>query len=220
MHRSGTSLLTGSLQDAGLALHRVHESNPHNKKGNRENQAIVELNNWVLDSNGGSWDQPPETLSWSTGQMAQGRQILDQYSSYRYWGFKDPRLLLTLDGWRTLIPHLEFVGIFRHPLAVARSLNTRNEKTSIGQGIDLWLHYNQRLLALYKESSFPVLCFEDLQQGQGPTLQRLAAALGLPRPEKIGFYDARLINQEAAGEESIPQAATELYEKLRSVALP
>ena len=43
MHRSGTSCLTGSLQACGLELGKFHASNKHNKKGNRENQDIIDL---------------------------------------------------------------------------------------------------------------------------------------------------------------------------------
>ena len=36
MHRSGTSCLTGSLQDKGLYLGQVSQRGTFNKKGNRE----------------------------------------------------------------------------------------------------------------------------------------------------------------------------------------
>ena len=62
MHRSGTSCLTGSLQEAGLYLGDCHTWNPHNLKGNRENQEIVDINDRVLADNGGAWDAPPERV--------------------------------------------------------------------------------------------------------------------------------------------------------------
>ncbi|MCG8413947.1 MAG: hypothetical protein MI746_06990, partial [Pseudomonadales bacterium] len=159
MHRSGTSYLTGSLQQAGLELHRVYEANPHNKKGNRENPQIMQLNDWVLDSNQGSWHQPPEHIVWGEAQLQQGRDIIAQYAEFPCWGFKDPRTLITLEGWRQLLPQMEFVGIFRHPALVARSINARNENLSLETSLDLWVHYNTRLLALLKQAPFPLLHF-------------------------------------------------------------
>lgn len=38
MHRSGTSCLAGSLQEAGLYLGEVNTAAPHNAKGNRESR--------------------------------------------------------------------------------------------------------------------------------------------------------------------------------------
>ena len=59
MHRSGTSCLTGSLQEAGLSLGDCHTWNPHNLRGNRENQAFVDLHDDILKANHGAWDAPP-----------------------------------------------------------------------------------------------------------------------------------------------------------------
>lgn len=58
MHRSGTSCLTGLLQQTGLELGDVVTEAPHNKKGNRENLDIMRLNDDVLAHSRGSWDRP------------------------------------------------------------------------------------------------------------------------------------------------------------------
>jgi hypothetical protein len=218
MHRSGTSFLTGSLQQAGLELHRYHEYNPHNLKGNRENQQIVDLNEWVLADSGGSWDSPPEQPVWSDKQLRQARDIIDQYRAYPLWGFKDPRCLVTLDGWRRLLPQLEFIGIFRHPLAVARSLRARNEKTSLEQGLKLWLRYNQHLVALAGQLGFPLLRFDQ----PAPLLQRqvleLAWLLELPQPEAISFFSKGLVQQDAVSE-AVPESLQPIWRKLNGLAL-
>ena len=66
MHRSGTSCLTGSLQEAGVDLGDCHSWNPHNRKGNRENQEIVDLNDAVLHLNDAAWDNHRSAIRWST----------------------------------------------------------------------------------------------------------------------------------------------------------
>lgn len=218
MHRSGTSYLTGSLQQAGLELLRVHEANPHNKKGNRENPQIMQLNDWVLDSNRGSWFEPPAQVSWSKAQLQQGRDIIAQYAEYPCWGFKDPRVLITLTGWQQLIPQLEFVGIFRHPALVAQSLNARNEKLSLDSAVDLWVEYNSRLLALRERESFPLLHFAPREMDMAQRVKNLAQSLGLPNSQAIDFYDADLVNQEDFQRLDLSPQAVELYEALLSQA--
>lgn len=218
MHRSGTSFLTGSLQQAGLELHRVHEQNPHNLKGNRENPAIMQLNDWVLESNGGSWDRPPQNLQWSEPQLAQGRDIVAQYQDYPLWGFKDPRVLITLTGWQRLLPDPEFIGIFRHPQLVAQSLNRRNEKTSLVDGLELWREYNERLLALHQVKAFPVIEFNPAARDMGEQVRKLARQLRLPHPEAIHFYEDELVNQKLPPAVELPQDILELYRRLQSIA--
>lgn len=218
MHRSGTSFLTGSLQQAGLELHRFHEQNPHNKKGNRENQDIVELNNWVLDESGGSWDHPPELVIWKQHHFDRARQILSHYSQYPLWGFKDPRSLITFDGWHRLLPDLELVGIFRHPTAVAKSLYTRNSKTSIADGLDLWLCYNKRLLELYDANPFPILCFDQSFEKLRSQLVDLCEQLDLPYSAGIDFFDDSLVNHQEEETSDLPAPIISLYQNLRSVA--
>ena len=59
MHRSGTSCLTGLLEDSGVYLGNVSKKNPHNLKGNQENLRIIHLHDAVLSDNGATWDNPP-----------------------------------------------------------------------------------------------------------------------------------------------------------------
>ena len=59
MHRSGTSLLTGSLEAAGLYLGEVNNEAPFNRKGNKENESIRELNDALLERNDAAWNRPP-----------------------------------------------------------------------------------------------------------------------------------------------------------------
>ncbi len=66
MHRSGTSCLTGSLQQGGLFLGKHHEWNEYNRKGNRENQDVVNLNESIFKANGLNWKEPLRPASWKT----------------------------------------------------------------------------------------------------------------------------------------------------------
>jgi len=194
MHRSGTSCLMGSLQEAGVGLGDCHTWNPHNLKGNRENQSIVDLNDAVLADNDAAWDSPPKKVKWVDQRLRQGQQLLQANASEAVFGFKDPRTLLVLEGWKQIVPAVEFVGIFRHPEAVATSLYTRSEMPR-EQALHLWYSYNRLLLKEYRRRPFPLLRFD---QGEAQLLDnicRVAGKLGLDSATAAtGFYSSELRN--------------------------
>src|SRR5919109_2739213 len=141
MHRSGTSSLAGSLQQHGVHLGKVFEENVFNKKGNRENAEIMKLNNDVLAANGGSWHNPPLEVHWNQ-ELAESRNaIITTFieSQSPFWGFKDPRSLLTFDFWMEGLEgiNVSLVGSYRNPLLVAKSLYARN-KMPIEKALFLW----------------------------------------------------------------------------------
>jgi hypothetical protein len=192
MHRSGTSCVTGSLQNAGLHLGDCHTWNPHNKKGNRENQAFVDLNDEVLLENGGAWDTPPEKAIWAPRQLAKAQALILENFGQGAFGFKDPRTLLVVSGWKQVFPAIEFVGVVRHPNAVARSLQTRSDMPE-EKALALWYAYNSALLQEYKKRAFPILCFDEEEVEFHQKLEKIVLNLALPsiNPEQK-FYDDSL----------------------------
>ena len=219
MHRSGTSCLTGSLQEAGVNLGEYHTWNPFNLKGNRENQEIVDLHDDILDSNGGAWDRPPDRVSWSPEQESRARQILARYRDTAVLGFKDPRTLLVLEGWKKITDKLEFVGIFRHPNAVAGSLERRSQMARKG-ALTLWYHYNAILYEEYRRRNFPILCFDDPEELFQAKLDRVIAELGLVRSaDEQRFYDSELKLYDDDAGPRVPWKIGRLYRRLRDVSL-
>lgn len=219
MHRSGTSCLTGSLQEAGLQLGKFHSWNPHNRKGNRENQDVVDLNDAVLVANHGSWDRPPQTVRWSRELLQRGRELLATYRGQPNLGFKDPRALLVLEGWKQLLPQLEFVGIFRHPNAVADSLVVRSGgEMSRSEGLALWYQYNRRLLREHRRRPFPVLCFDEPEMQFHAKLDEISRELGLqPVAEGERFYERELRSAGDTGQ-PLPWKIRRLYRRLCRIA--
>ena len=145
MHRSGTSMLTGCLEEAGLVLGEVETKyNEHNEKGQKEEIFLMELHEAVLQSNGGSWQLPPYTSHWRYFHRACLKLYISKMSSHELWGFKDPRTILLLEEWKKQVTDLNLIGIFRHPWKVAHSLHKRNGFSYV-QGLDLWLKYNRKL---------------------------------------------------------------------------
>ncbi len=218
MHRSGTSCLTGSLEEAGLVLGEVNRQAPHNRKGNRENSRIMVLHDDLLRSNGGSWDAPPETVIWSDDHRRRRDEILDDYLAVRTWGFKDPRTLLTLEGWLEALPGLRIVGTFRSPWAVAASLFKRNGE-SVERWLELWTHYNRLLLGYRERLGFDLISFDASPSGYLTGLGEIVRGLGLAQPAG-GFQFFQTDLRTAALEERgrLPRHTADLYDRLKQAA--
>ncbi|MDR7127303.1 sulfotransferase [Pseudotabrizicola sp. 4114] len=215
MHRSGTSCLTGQLEEAGVWLGEVHRSSVHNAKGNRENPEIMALNEAVLVDNGSRWNQPPDgPVHWATARLAERDRILAAYPSDRVWGFKDPRTLFTLDAWRDALPDARFVGTIRHPLAVARSLNARS-RMPVEMGFALWTRYNARLLRIAQREECPILSFDVPAPHYIAATVRLIESLGLAFPSTNQvFFDESLRHQAADSDIELPRDVATLYAAL------
>ncbi|PCJ17028.1 MAG: sulfotransferase family protein [Gammaproteobacteria bacterium] len=220
MHRSGTSCLTGCLQEAGLYLGKHHRWNPYNRRGNRENQDFCDLNNSVLESNFASWKEPVSGCLWSEAQILQGQRLVEAYQSFPQWGFKDPRTLLTLEGWCRIISDLQFVGVFRHPLCVAESLHKR-DGLPYDQCFALWLFYNNRLLRVKREVYFPLLNFDWPKALFEQKVRGLAESFGLEGEHKNteeSFYTPSLKHQLADDWSGVPKSCRALYYELVAVS--
>ena len=217
MHRSGTSALAGSLEQRGLFLGAVSTRNPHNPKGNRESSEVRRLNEDVLRASGGAWNAPPPEARWRHEHWERARRALAKHAGQPLWGFKDPRTLLTLDGWLALVPDLEFAGVFRHPLRVARSLE-RRDGMDREDAVALWTAYNRRLLERLERRPFPLVCFDDDPVELERKLAVVAGALELPGDAEGEPFFAPALREDAPVE-AAPAEAQRLYEELRARAL-
>lgn len=218
MHRSGTSCLAGSLEEAGVFLGDVQRKNPYNLKGNCEHLKIMELHDDLFAANGGSWDKPPQRVTWSQKHRDLRDEIIHEYHDVPLWGFKDPRTLFALDGWLEVLPTMSFAGTFRHPLAVARSLERRN-KFSLEKGFQVWAAYNQRLLGYHCQQGGPIISFDLHEDVYKKKLQKLLLLLGLSlSSSKLVFFEADLRHEENESFQ-LPVEIQNLYDRLLSVAI-
>ncbi len=214
MHRSGTSCLTGCLQEAGLLLGEVVQQNADNRKGNRENREIMALQDGLLEDNGASWKDPPNgAVVWSAARFEQRDRIVAGYPTDRLWGFKDPRTVFTLDGWLGALPDPILIGSIRHPLAVAASLASRNG-FSTERGLDLWLAYNRRLLDICNARPVQLISFDWDWPRYDRKLRVIAASLGLTAPQSFVFREAELRNNNA-NDVPLPSAVDDVYRALQ-----
>lgn len=212
MHRSGTSCLTGSLQLAGLELGPHSTWNRFNQRGNRENHRVNDLHDTLLEANGGCWYDPPRQIIWQLEHFETALDILAEYPTDRRWGFKDPKILVSIDGWRALIGEMTHVGIFRHPVLVARSLHQRN-KLSMEHGFNLWIHYNRLLLREYQRNPFPMLSFDWDEETFHNRLNHILPEMGLnPLGEQDRFFTDELRHHEDPQDEQAPELPAEVAE--------
>jgi hypothetical protein len=218
MHRSGTSSLAGSLQEAGLHLGDVITAAPHNLKGNRENKRIMDLHEAVLVHSGGSWDDPPARAVWSDAHRAERASILESYGDAALWGFKCPRTLFILDFWREVLPEIAFVGTLRHPQLVADSLFRRNGAT-MEKWLTLWADYAERLVALHAAQPFPIVRFDVGEHSYRRSLQHVIEMLDLPGRESLQFFEPALRHDAPSSSANLPDRVKQLYESLCAVAL-
>lgn len=218
MHRSGTSCLTGCLQAHGLYLGEVNNAAPFNKKGNKENSQTWAINDHVLQLSDGAWDVPPNQLRWNDEAKNMRADFLSQYEAKHTWGFKDPRTMLTLPFWLEALDDRQFVATFRHPLLVAKSLESRNG-FSTERSLALWLTYNQLLLDYDRQFGIPMVSYDAPQVQYTQAVVKMAAYLELPLSETSAnsfFYDATLQHQTMDGinTTALPTEVADMYAEL------
>jgi hypothetical protein len=219
MHRSGTSCLTGCLNDFGLSLGKVSDSNKHNKKGNQENKAVFNLNESLLRFNQGSWRRPPlKPLIWNQELETRRDEVISYYDEMpKPWGIKDPRMLLTYPFWQAHLPNHQLVGTVRHPVAVIKSLLARKHKNltmSEEQALFLWQTYNEKLLNIYNQSSFPIINFDLEQSSYLSKINLIKTKLNMAHKKDVGFFDKDLVHQHKYSMDECPKSLLPLYDKL------
>lgn len=140
MHRSGTTMLSKLIEQAGVFLGRK-------KENNNEPLAFIRMNEWILRNANSSWDCP-EMFDYADSpflddmanavidHMAHGglrkfagrsrARLITSDDAQFQWGWKDPRTSITLPVWQRVFPEGRFVHVYRNPFDVAASLRKRS----------------------------------------------------------------------------------------------
>ena len=223
MHRSGTSVVTGSLEAAGLYLGEVNNAAPYNKRGNKENESIRDLNDDLLTRADAGWNAPPENqVTWSAEDEQCAQALIRPFrEAGRPWGFKDPRSIWTVEGWLHLIPDARPLGVFRHPSLAVHSLGSRRGSLFVAadDALRLWCAYNRELIRLHEKYRFPLLHFDTSGssfESFKASLTRFARSLGLAGGTDSFFNEELLQHRDAKPLWSMQ--AMGIYSRLRVIS--
>lgn len=159
MHRSATSLMAKGLSMAGVHMgDRLLGADPTNPYGHFEDLEFIEMNEQILESAGGSWNNPPpeENIA-EVGVMLRDNiwELIEKRNNeHRLWGWKDPRTTLTIKAYLPMLTSPHFFTCFRGPREVAASLKKR-DGMQFEKGVQLAMEYNRRLFAFLDDWSRP-----------------------------------------------------------------
>ncbi|QDV05491.1 Chondroitin synthase [Planctomycetes bacterium Poly30] len=194
--RSGTSMVTGMLADAGWNVgDRPYEPRPANPKGFFETAEINGINEYLL-STAVTNEAPlrsmqhwlayaPEPLDLEVSPGIRHR--IEALSKKGPFAYKDPRFCYTLPAWRPSMPDAKYVCIFREPSASAASIvkEVETEDYLAGVGVDferaveIWdAMYRQILDVHSEEGEWLFLHFDQLFTPEG--VAKLEAFVGAP----------------------------------------
>ena len=150
MHRSGTSATAGALSHLGLGAPSGDDLTPATKRnvlGHFESRGLTAFNDQLLDRFGGSWSAPPrvDPRWYGDPDLGPARReaaaVVASTFPRRPFVWKDPRNCIVLPFWASVIrPPMAAVFVYRDPVAVARSLRTRNG-FGLTHGLALWERY-------------------------------------------------------------------------------
>jgi hypothetical protein len=216
MHRSGTSCATKILNLMGASFGRTVVDQPALDNGeiHWESANTIWINDVVLKRTGGSWDRPPPTLSFTSRDRWRCRRFLWEYAGVEVGLVKDPRMVLTYELWREVMPSHSIVACIRHPLNVARSLEKR-DGIALRDGLELWRRYNQDLLDTIKASS-GALGFDFDQGGDGATRLATSAAERFNLTVTQEALDHYTVDAHHHSEtDELPPDIAQLYAELR-----
>jgi hypothetical protein len=198
MHRSGTSAVTGLLEDQGLWVGEPAVSKPHSPRGTRENRQIRKLHERILGQNGATWWRPPTVPPRLEARHFARRDAILARAEGSPALIKDPRMLLLLELWRDLEPRR--VGVIRNPVSVALSLTARGGPAG-GLGFDgcveLWKRYARLLLDELRRTPFPVIDF-DRTDSVAEQVRGALGRLGLPAQQEFAFFEPDLVRHSVA----------------------
>lgn len=174
MHRSGTTMITRALAEAGVHVGTVCDHNS-------EALYAIDINERIFQAAGGSWWSPPtkEAILQATVDFETNLKDLDLYGAHlkhpsgrrralafaysKAWAVKDPRLCYTLPWWLTRFPQAKVIWVLREEQEIVDSLLRRQAQkgeafSSLTQetALELVHKYNEAATANIKNSGAEV----------------------------------------------------------------
>jgi hypothetical protein len=195
MHRSGTSLTASILAGAGVhlgdSLMAPADSNP---KGHFEDLEFYRLHQRMLAANGLCTDgftcqetiEPPPSARVEAAELVRRRRAAN-----RPWGWKDPRTILFLDFWASLVPEAKWLFVARSPEEVVDSLFRRGDTAftvNPRHALDVWVAYARRIVDFVSRHPERAAIVDVARVAANPAgivtmaSQLMGTELGMPEP--------------------------------------
>ncbi len=212
MHRSGTSVVTRTLNQMGAYCGPRSiflAPNEENPKGFWERKDVRKLCDYLLNSVGADWwkianftvDKIAEAAR--TQAAEEFDRILATLKSRRPWVVKEPRLCLVFPVLRQQLDSPVCVLVFRNPLEVALSLKTRNG-FPLPVGLALWEFYYCSVINATQGLPRVIVSYKDLLARPMKTIRGLCRALeafevrdlSVPSRDKVGRFVDRSLYRE------------------------
>lgn len=196
MHRSGTSALTGTLQQLGVHLGSdLMPPAASNAKGHFEHLQVYETHERLLRQLGSSWDDiRPLPEGWLASPAALNARedlislLKRDLCGSGLWAVKDPRICRLLPLWQQVLEAISctpsYLIAWREPEEVALSLKSRNgfhpEKS-----VFLWAVHLLDTLRMIGSQPHYIVRYEQLLQHPAATLEKIGRKLNIEWPRSL-----------------------------------
>lgn len=162
MHRSGTSLVAGLLNRAGVSLGNtfIPPKANDNPRGFFEDAEFVEFHQALLHARRqGILVTREVVVQPDAAETERARVLVAARARQALWGWKDPRTSLVINFWHALLPDAGYVFVYRHPFDVTLSLARREQVVGFDwyAGLEAWYTYNRALLEFARQNPARVL---------------------------------------------------------------
>ena len=205
MHRSGTSLLASLCEGAGVSMgdRLLGVGGGGNPKGHYEDCDFLEFHQQALLANGlnpaGYTTQ--DTIHVPEAMLDRAQSLIASRSGPdRLWGWKDPRTVLFLDFWHTILPNAKYLFVFRSPWEVIESFFRRGDGEFIcnpSLAVSVWLHYNRLIVDFVKRHPSQCVLKELSQAVDDPAsvFQEMRDRLHVPIGPPSDRYEEGLLHR-------------------------
>ena len=181
MHRSGTSAVCRILNMMGAYFGPEGSStgfNAENPKGFWERKDIRKMNDSALFEAKADWYKVADfSYTIIPDQMKEqytdtARSLVHELDAHRPWVIKEPRLCLLLPLFLPILEVPVCIHVYRNPLQVAQSLNSRNG-FPLNFGIALWEKYTLSALSNTRGLSNVLISYAGLIERPVETVRNL-----------------------------------------------
>lgn len=214
MHRSGTSAVTGAIEQLGVKLgdNLAGPQEGINDKGYKEDLNVIALHEEMLWSIPAAWD---DIIPFESGQVEASKQykqkladILTEYfKDSDLCAVKDPRICLFIPFWIEVCREQDIEIVFvipsRDPTAVAKSLHKR-DAMQIDRALMLWRRYMLAAERDTREHKRIFASYEAFIQDPEPLLMQIVDLVGR---DYFGSLDGLLAKARAFVTPSLNRSA-------------